>query len=185
MSRIASRLGVGVLVVDHELDRDLERHGVGLPALLALVDVVLELQGDRLAAVVALADLDRRQVAAGSASGLTAARIGSDQPLAAELALAAQVLDSLQLAALALPVADRVLDELERAGLAEVLDREDRLEDTLQTGRRRDRPGRCASAGSARRSASAPRSGSGSGSPCGSGRNRRACGLRAIRSWGR
>src|SRR2546428_5450295 len=39
---------------------------------------------------------------------------------------------ALQLAALALPVADRVLDELQRAGLAEVRDREDRLEDSLQ-----------------------------------------------------
>src|SRR5262249_38699067 len=50
-------------------------------------------------------------------------------------ALAPQVLDSRELAALALPVADRVVDEFERAGLAEVLDREDRLEDGLQPGR--------------------------------------------------
>ena len=39
-----------------------------------------------------------------------------------------------QPAALALPVADRILDELERRVLAEVADREDRLEDRLQAG---------------------------------------------------
>ena len=44
----------------------------------------------------------------------------------------AQVVQALQLAALALPVADRVLDELERRVLAEVADREDRLEHRLQ-----------------------------------------------------
>src|SRR5207237_2475298 len=45
----------------------------------------------------------------------------------------AQVMESLQLAALALPVPDRVLDELERGVLAEVADREDRLEHRLET----------------------------------------------------
>ena len=52
--------------------------------------------------------------------------------MAAVTTLAAQVFDTLQLAALALPVADRVLDELQGAGLAEVVDGEDRLEDGLQ-----------------------------------------------------
>src|SRR5581483_11637586 len=45
--------GVGVLVPDHEADRDLQRHGVGHAALLALVDVVLQLQADRVAADIA------------------------------------------------------------------------------------------------------------------------------------
>src|SRR5476649_472894 len=42
-------------------------------------------------------------------------------------------MEPLQLAALALPVADRILDELERRVLAEVADREDRLEHRLET----------------------------------------------------
>src|SRR4029079_12186379 len=45
----------------------------------------------------------------------------------------AEVVQPLELAALALPVADRVLDELERRVLAEVADREDRLEYRLET----------------------------------------------------
>ena len=61
-----------------------------------------------------------------------AVRIG-DQRRAAAAARLAQVVQARQLAALALPVADRVLDELERRVLAEVADREDRLEHRLQT----------------------------------------------------
>ncbi len=52
----ALRLGVRVLVVDHQLDRDLQRNGEGLTPLLAFLDVVLELQRDGLAALVALCD---------------------------------------------------------------------------------------------------------------------------------
>src|SRR5262249_46653794 len=52
---------------------------------------------------------------------------------AAGAARLAEVVQPLQLAALALPVADRVLDELERRVLAEVADREHRLEDRLET----------------------------------------------------
>ena len=44
----------------------------------------------------------------------------------------AEVVQADEPAALALPVPDRVLDELERRVLAEVADREDRLEDRLQ-----------------------------------------------------
>ena len=56
-----------------------------------------------------------------------------DERRAAVAARLAQVVQPLQLAALALPVADRILDELERRVLAEVADREDRLEHRLQT----------------------------------------------------
>ena len=62
-----------------------------------------------------------------------AVRIGNQRG-AAVAARLAQVVQPLQLAALALPVADRVLDELERGVLAEVADREDRLEHRLQAG---------------------------------------------------
>src|SRR5262249_22243318 len=113
----AAGLGVRILVVDDELDRDLERHGEGLAALLTLVDVVLDLESDRIAALLALADRDRRQVAAVVAEPLPAAGVGRDEAPAAVSALAPQVLDPRQLAALALPVADRVVDELEGAGL--------------------------------------------------------------------
>src|SRR5439155_20859949 len=61
-----------------------------------------------------------------------AVRIGN-QGSAAVAARLAQVMEPLQLAALALPVGDRVLDELERRVLAEVRDREDRVEPALQT----------------------------------------------------
>src|SRR5690606_29598943 len=124
--------GLRVLVPDDEQDRDLERHGVRHAALLALVDVVLELQLDRRAAQVA--DVAARLVG-------RAARRADDRPLAvrighqhgvAVVTLRAQVLEPGEPAALALPVADRVLDELERRVLAEVTDREDRLEDRLQ-----------------------------------------------------
>ena len=62
---------------------------------------------------------------------LLAVRIGH-QRQAAGLAGLAQVVQAGQLAALALPVPDRILDELERRVLAEVADREHRLEHRLQ-----------------------------------------------------
>jgi hypothetical protein len=45
-----------------------------------------------------------------------------------------EVVQALQATALALPVADRILDEFQRGILAEVADREHRLEDRLQAG---------------------------------------------------
>src|SRR5262249_12552127 len=104
--------GLGILVPDHEPDGDLERHGVGHAALLALVDVVLQLQADGVAADVA--DVAARLIglAAARAQHLAVAvRIG-DQSRAAVAARLAQVMEALQLAALALPVADRIFDEL-------------------------------------------------------------------------
>ena len=126
--------GLGVLVPDHQPDRDLQRHGVGHAAFLALVDVVLQLEADGVAADVA-------DVAAGLV-GLAAARaehvvlaVGiGDQRVAAVDARLAQVVQAGEAAALAFPVADRVLDELERRVLAEVADREHRLEHRLQPG---------------------------------------------------
>src|SRR5207245_5333094 len=60
-----------------------------------------------------------------------AERVGDERGAAAAAGLP-QVVQAGQLAALALPVADRVLDELERRVLAEVADREDRLEHRLE-----------------------------------------------------
>ena len=53
MSRMDLDAGLGVLVVDREADRDLERSGVGHAALFALRLVVLQLQADWVAALVA------------------------------------------------------------------------------------------------------------------------------------
>ena len=72
-------------------------------------------------------------LAAARAQHLAVAVGIGDQRRAAVAARLAQVVQPLQLAALALPVADRVLDELERRVLAEVADREDRLEHRLET----------------------------------------------------
>ena len=131
---VADRLDarLRVLVPDDEPDRDLQRHGVGHAALLALVDVVLELQPDGVAADVA--DVAARVV--GLAAAWTqhfplAVRIGHERRAAVRAGLA-QVVQPRQASALALPVADRILDELERRVLAEVADRKDRLEDRLQ-----------------------------------------------------
>src|SRR5262249_6048702 len=132
---VADRLDarLRVLVPDDETDRDLERHGVGHAAFLALVHVVLQLERDRVPADVA-------DVAAGLV-GLAAARTQhfpiavrvGDEGGAALAAGLAEMLEALELAALALPVPDRILDELERRVLAEVADREDRLEHRLET----------------------------------------------------
>src|SRR5206468_1009267 len=82
-----------------------------------------------------IADIAPRLVrfAAARAQHLAIAkRIGNERG-AAGAARLAQMMQPLQLAALALPVADRILDELERRVLAEVADREDRLEHRLET----------------------------------------------------
>ncbi len=122
-----------VLVPDHEPDGDLQRHGVGHAALLALVDVVLQLHRDHLAADVADVAAGRVGRAAARAEHfLVAVRIGDQRVPAVRTGLA-QVLQALELAALALPVADGVLDELERRVLPEVADREDGLEHRLQS----------------------------------------------------
>ena len=105
--------GLGILVPDHEPDGDLERHGVGHAALLALVDVVLQLHPDRVAADVTDVAAGLVLLAAARAEHLViAVRIGN-QRRAAVAARLAQVVQAGQLAALALPVPDRILDELE------------------------------------------------------------------------
>src|SRR5215469_15352946 len=45
--------GLGILLVNRQAHRDLERRGVGHAALFALVHVVLQLQADRVAALIA------------------------------------------------------------------------------------------------------------------------------------
>ena len=132
MSRMVLTPRLGVLVPDDETDGDLERHGVGHAALLALVDVVLQLHPDRVAADVTDVAAGLVLLAAARAEHLViAVRIGNQRRAAVAAGLP-QVVQAGQLAALALPVADRILDELERRVLAEVADREDRLEDRLQ-----------------------------------------------------
>src|SRR5207249_2618425 len=124
--------GLGVLVPDHEADRHLQRHGVGHAALLAFVHVVLQLEADRVAADVADIAAGLVRLAAARAEDLAIAVRIRNQGRAAVAAGLAQVMQALELAALALPVADRILDELERRVLAEIADREDRLEHGLQ-----------------------------------------------------
>src|SRR5207249_4945579 len=92
--------GFRVLVPDDEPDGDLERHGVGHAALLALVDVVLQLQPDGVAADVA--DIAARLVrlaAARAEDFAVAVRIG-DERRAALAAGLAQVVEPLELPAL-------------------------------------------------------------------------------------
>src|SRR5882724_180439 len=124
--------GLRVLVVDEEPEGDLQGHGEGHAALLAVGDRVLELQVDRVAADVALGDpvlVD--ETALGAGDRLLVRMVGHDLR-AAVGAGHPQIFQALQLSALALPVADRVLDEVERAGLPEVREGEDAREDRLQ-----------------------------------------------------
>src|SRR5439155_3229767 len=125
--------GLGILVPDDETDGDLQRHGVGHAALLALVDVVLQLQADGVAADVAHVAAGLVPLAAARAQHFAIAEGIGDERGAAVAARLAQVMQPLQLAALALPVADRILDELERRVLAEVADGKYRLDHRLQT----------------------------------------------------
>src|SRR6187549_2514875 len=56
----------------------------------------------------------------------------SCSPYGSAISVLPQVVQARETAALALPVADRVLDELQRGVLAEIRDREHRLEHGLQ-----------------------------------------------------
>jgi len=132
MSRMVLTPVSGSFVPDHQTDGDLERHGVGHAALLALIDVVLQLEPDGVAADIADVAARLVRLAAARAQDFAVAIGIGNQRRAAVAAGLAQVMQPLQLAALALPVADRILDELERRVLAEVADREDRLEHRLE-----------------------------------------------------
>src|SRR5207249_5084242 len=94
---------------------------------------VLQLQSDGVAADVADVAAGLVRLAAARAQHFAVAVRIRDERRAALAARLAQMVQPLQLAALALPVADRILDELERRVLAEVADREDRLEHRLET----------------------------------------------------
>ncbi len=133
---VADRLRAGfrIFVPDDQADGDLQGHGEGHAALLALVHVVFQLERDSIAADIADVALDDiRAAAAGAQHFAIAVRIG-DEHVAAPGARLPQVVQTLKLAALALPVADGVLDELERRVLAEIADGENRLEHRLQPG---------------------------------------------------
>src|SRR5258705_1708075 len=124
--------GLGVLVVDLEPDRDLERCGVGHAALFALGLVVLQLQADGVAALGAEV---RGVLVVGSAEVAEhVARVEGvgDDHVAAVSAGRAEVVETLEVAALALPIADREVDELELGDVAKVGDRKDGGEDGLQ-----------------------------------------------------
>src|SRR5262249_42713736 len=123
--------GLRILFPDYEAGGHLQRHGAGPAALPALADVVLELEADGVAAEVADVAARLVRLAAARAQHLAVAVGVGNQGRAAVAARLAQVMEPLQLAALALPVADRIFDELERRVLAEVADREDRLEHRL------------------------------------------------------
>ena len=111
-----------VLVPDGQADFDVQRHGVGHPALLALLHVIFVLQADRLAAVVAGVD-DVAVVSPLFADHVFGRERVDFDHRAALAAVGAQVMQSLQLAAFALPVADAILDEFQRRRVAEVGDR--------------------------------------------------------------
>ena len=128
--------GLGVLVENREPDGDFERGGIGHAALFALGHVVFQLQADGIAAAVAERDdvlVERSAAMAKHVARME--RIGLDGRAASRIAAGrAQVVQAFEVAALALPVADRVVDELELAQAAEIGDREDGLENTLQSG---------------------------------------------------
>jgi hypothetical protein len=133
---VAHRLdaGLGVLVVDEETERHLERDRIRHPAFLALRDRVLHLEIHGVAADVT----ERHPVgvlgaAPGAGDGLLV-RMRRHDPGAARATVHAQVFEPLQAPALALPVADRVLHELELAGSAEIRERKDAREDGLEPG---------------------------------------------------
>ncbi len=112
---VADRLGagLGILVVNGEAHRHLERGGVGHAALFALRLVVLQLQADRVAALVAEV---RRVLVVGAA--LVAKhiawmeRVGNHHRAAMD-AGGAEVMQALQMAAFALPVADGEIHKVE------------------------------------------------------------------------
>ena len=127
-----SRAGLGVLVVDEQAERHLERHREGHPAFLAVGDRVVEMQIDRVAAGVALGDPVLVHEAALRAGDRLFVRMVGHDPGTAVGAGGAKELEALHLTALALPFSDRVLHEIERTGLAEVGEREDAGEHRLQ-----------------------------------------------------
>ena len=134
MSRMVLVAGLGVLVEDGQPHGDLERRGVGHAALFALGHVILQLQADRVAALVA--EVGRVGVVGAALAAQHLARMKriGNHGGAAVAAGGAQVMQPLQVAALALPVADGKVHELQLRDIAEIGDREHRLEHRLQAG---------------------------------------------------
>ena len=131
---VSDRFPVGALFLleDGQLDRDLQRSGIGHPALLALVDVVLQLEAYRVTAFLA-----ERNAVRGQGAALAAEQVRRPLGIALDCRVAVvapcpQVEQPSQAPALAFPVADRVANELKGAHLAEVRDWEHRLEDGLK-----------------------------------------------------
>ena len=124
--------GFGVLVVDGQAHRHLQRRRERHAPLLALLLVVFQLQAYRVAALVAEVG---RVLVVGAA--LLAKHVAGHEGIgdhhgAAMHARRAQVVQPLQVAALALPVADGEVDEVQLRDAAEVGDRENRHKHRLQ-----------------------------------------------------
>ena len=104
--------GLGVLLVNRQAHRDLERSRVRHAALFALVHVVLQLQSDRVAALIAEIGSIRVVGAALLAEHIAGMkRIGNDGR-AAILASGAQVMQPLEVPTFALPIANCVIHKL-------------------------------------------------------------------------
>src|ERR1019366_7326975 len=114
-------------------ERAVERHRVRGSALLALGDGVELPELDRRAADLVDRDLVRIRVPAGAALHARRARILNAYRRAAVLTRETKMLEALEAAASGLPVADAVRHELQGARLPKVAEREDALEDGLQT----------------------------------------------------
>ena len=124
--------GLGILVVNRQAHRDLERGRERHAALFALLLVVLELQADRVAALVAEVGGVLVVVAALGAEHVAGQERVRDHHRSAVDAGGAQVVEPFQVAALALPVADREIDEIQLRDAAEIGNRENGNKHGLQ-----------------------------------------------------
>ena len=123
---------LGVLVVDEEPERHLERNRIGHAPFLAFRDGILHLQIDGVPADVAEGHPVGVLRAAVRTRHLLLVRVGRDDPRSAGATVHPEVLQALQPPALALPVPDRVLDELQLASPAEVGERKHARKDGLE-----------------------------------------------------
>ena len=124
--------GIGVFVVEGEADGNFEGRRESHAALLAFGHVVLQLERHGVAALVT----ERHHVfVEGSALGAKdfahLEGIGNHR-VAAVLAGAAQVVQTLQASALALPIADGVIHKVQLRDAAKIRDGEDGIKDGLQ-----------------------------------------------------
>ena len=127
-----------------------QRDLVGHPTLATLLGRERLTEAHRGAADVADLDPVRVGLAAGRTHHLGFVGIAGLEPLAAVLAVQAEVLETFEDPAPAGPVADFISDELKLAGLTKIGERKNRTQHRLQTGRHRVRPATDPSAGNPR-----------------------------------